>query len=106
MSNIIAVQFDKYTHEDMVYDLKVEQLRYLMRRLPEIKVRQQKLKELRAPKQILDNEVRLIACYTHRYNRLRAWWDATPKMASRLLCRCRDRSSRLFYLCNPKGESV
>lgn len=85
MSNIIAVQFDKYTHEDMVYDLKVEQLRYLMRRLPEIKVRQQKLKELRAPKQILDNEVRLIACYTHRYDRLRKWWDEQARINEALL---------------------
>lgn len=85
MSNIIAVQFDKYTHEDMVYDLKVEQLRYLMRRLPEIKVRQQKLKELRAPKQILDNEVRLIACYTHRYARLRKWWDEQARINEALL---------------------
>lgn len=85
MSNIIAVQFDKYTHEDMVYYRKVEQLKYLMRRIPEIKVRQQKLKELRAPKQILDNEVRLIACYTHRYNRLRKWWDEQARINEALL---------------------
>ena len=81
MGNIIRVDF----RERQIANIKLNQIKYLMKQLPYIKARQKRLKEIHAPKSILDNEVRLIYAYTHRLNRLKAWWYKQMSPEERLL---------------------
>ena len=81
MGNIITVDFKARN----IANIKMSQLKYLMKQLPYIKARQKRLKEIHAPKSILDNEVRLIYAYTHRLNRLKAWWYKQMTPEERLL---------------------
>ena len=77
MGNIIKVDFKAIK----INNIKKAQLKHLMAYIPELKERQQKLKELHAPKSILDGQVRLIYACTHRLDRLKAWWyqQMTPE---------------------------
>ena len=81
MENIIHVDFK----EREIANIKLNQIKFLMKHLPYIKARQKRLKEMHAPKSILDNEVRLIYAYTHRLNRLKAWWSKQMSPEDRLL---------------------
>ena len=81
MENIISVDFK----ERRIANIKMNQIKYLMKQIPYIKARQKKLKKIHAPKCILDNEVRLIYTYTHRLNRLKAWWYQQMSPEERLL---------------------
>lgn len=81
MENIISVDFK----ERRIAQIKMNQIKYLMKQIPYIKARQKKLKKIHAPKCILDNEVRLIYIYTHRLNRLKAWWYQQMSPEERLL---------------------
>lgn len=81
MGNIISVDFK----ERKIATIKMNEIKFLMKHIPYIKARQKKLKEIHAPKSILDNEVRLIYAYTHRLNRLKAWWYKQMTPEERLL---------------------
>jgi hypothetical protein len=81
MGNIIHVDFK----ERQIANIKLNQIKFLTKHLPYIKARQKQLKEMHAPKSILDNEVRLIYAYTHRLNRLKAWWYKQMSPEERLL---------------------
>jgi hypothetical protein len=81
MGNIISVDFK----ERKIATIKMNEIKFLMKHIPYIKARQKKLKEIHAPKSILDNEVRLIYTYTHRLNRLKAWWYKQMTPEERLL---------------------
>lgn len=74
--NVIPVDFKQASKSVDAFDMRMQQYDYLMRRLPEIRKRQQRLRELRAPRCILDNEARLVWTYTHRLNRLQRYIDA------------------------------
>lgn len=71
--------------ERKIANIKMNQIKYLMKQIPYIKARQKRLKEIHAPKCILDNEVRLIYAYTHRLNRLKEWWYKQMSPDERLL---------------------
>lgn len=71
--------------ERKIANIKMNQIKYLMKQIPYIKARQKRLKEIHAPKSILDNEVRLIYAYTHRLNRLKEWWYKQMSPEERLL---------------------
>jgi hypothetical protein len=77
MGNIIKVDFKAIK----INNIKKSQLKHLMEYLPELKERHKKLKELHAPKSIIDGDVRLIYACTHRLDRLKAWWyqQMTPE---------------------------
>ena len=81
MGNIIRVDFK----ERKIANIKMNEIKFLMKHIPYIKARQKKLKEIHAPKSILYNEVRLIYAYTHRLNRLKAWWYKQMTPEERLL---------------------
>ena len=81
MGNIISVDFK----ELQIANIKINQIKFLIEHLPYIKASQKRLKEIHAPKSILDNEVRLIYAYTHRLNRLKAWWYKQMSPEERLL---------------------
>ena len=70
MENIITVDFKAKSIENR----KIKLMKYLADYIPELQARHKKLIELRAPKSILDGDTRLIVSYTHRFNRLKAWW--------------------------------
>lgn len=74
--NVIPVDFKQAPKSVDAFEMRMQQYDYLMRRLPEIRKRQQRLRELRAPRCILDNEARLVWTYTHRLNRLQRYIDA------------------------------
>lgn len=56
-----------------VYELKLRQLEYLERQIPRSIARKKKLKEILAPRCIIDNEVRILLTYKRRYARLKRW---------------------------------
>lgn len=81
MGNIITVDFKERT----IANIKMNQIKYLMKQLPYIKARHKRLIKMHAPKSILDNEVRLIYAYTHRLNRLKEWWYQQMSPEEKLL---------------------
>ena len=71
MSNIIELNFK----EERINAIKRQEYRRLVKRIPYVLERQQKLHELHAPRSVLDNEMRLVCLLIHRYARLKRWID-------------------------------
>ncbi len=71
MSNIIEINFK----EERINAIKRQEYRRLIKRIPYVLERQQKLHELHAPRSVLDNEMRLVCRLIHRHCRLKRWID-------------------------------
>ena len=69
MSNIVELNFK----EERINAIKRQEYRRLIKRIPYVLERQQKLHELRAPRAVLDNEMRLVCILMHRFARLKRW---------------------------------
>ena len=78
--NVVQVDFKQMAKQEYAFEMRMQQYVYLRHRLPEILKRQVKLRELRAPRSVLDNEARLVWTYTHRFNRLQRHMDACKKV--------------------------
>lgn len=77
MSNIVAINFK----EERINAIKRQEYRRLVKRIPYVLERQQKLHELHAPRAVLDNEMRLVCCLMHRFGRLKRWIDKQKQEA-------------------------
>ena len=77
MSNIVALNFK----EERINAIKRQEYRRLVKRIPYVLERQQKLHELHAPRYVLDNEMRLVCLLMHRYCRLKRWIDKQKQEA-------------------------
>ena len=75
MSNIIEINFK----EERINAIKRQEYHRLVKRIPYVLERQQKLHELHAPRSVLDNEMRLVCILMHRYCRLKRWIDKQNK---------------------------
>lgn len=83
--NVIQVDFKEDAKLEYAFEMRMRQYDYLVRRLPEIRKRQVRLRELRAPRCILDNEARLVWMYTHRLNRLQRYIDSCVEVLKTIL---------------------
>jgi hypothetical protein len=77
MSNIVAINFK----EERINAIKRQEYRRLVKRIPYVLERQQKLHELHAPRAVLDNEMRLVCILMHRFARLKRWIDKQKQEA-------------------------
>lgn len=77
MSNIIEINFK----EERINAIKRQEYRRLVKRIPYVLERQQKLHELHAPRSVLDNEMRLVCILMHRFGRLKRWIDKQKQEA-------------------------
>ena len=77
MSNIIAINFK----EERINAIKRQEYRRLVKRIPYVLERQQKLHELHAPRSVLDNEMRLVCILMHRFARLKRWIEKQNQKA-------------------------
>lgn len=71
MSNIINLNFK----EERINAIKRQEYRRLLKRIPYVLARQQKLHEIHAPRSVLDNEMRLVYRLIHRHCRLKRWME-------------------------------
>ena len=77
MSNIIEINFK----EERINAIKRQEYRRLVKRIPYVLERQQKLHELHAPRSVLDNEMRLVCILMHRFGRLKRWIEKQNQKA-------------------------